>query len=99
MATMDRETMIHKEITAKTFKVTKIVDDISPEVLDMLEESIGEILMKHKAYHFTRRTYFGHLAVILTEDKYRDAINDQTFVYARPNGPRRVRSQCRKKYE
>ena len=50
----------------------------------MLEESIGEILTKHKAYHFTRGTYFGHLAVILTEGKYRDAIKDQTFVYVSP---------------
>ena len=50
----------------------------------MLEESMGEILTKHKAYHFTRDTDFGHLAVIFTEDKYQDAINDQTFLYAAP---------------
>ena len=50
----------------------------------MLGKSIGEILTKHKAYHFTRGTDFRHLAVILTENKYRDAINDQTFVYAAP---------------
>ena len=84
MATTDKETMIRKAITAETDKVTKIVDDITPEGLDMLEESIGEILTKHKAYHFTRGTDFGHLAVILTEDKYRDAINHQKFVYAAP---------------
>ena len=39
-------------------------------------------MTKHKAYHFTRGTYFGHLVVILTENKYRDAIGDQTFVCA-----------------
>ena len=50
----------------------------------MLEESIGEILTKHKAYHFTRGTDFGHLAVILTENKYMDAIRDHTFVYDSP---------------
>ena len=50
----------------------------------MLEERIGEILTKHKAYHFTKGTEFGHLAVILTENKYRDAINDQSFVYESP---------------
>ena len=66
MATTDRATMIRKAITAKTNKVTKIVDDITPEGLDMLEESIGEILTKHKAYHFTIGTECGHLAVILT---------------------------------
>ena len=67
MATTDRATMIRKAITAETDKVTKIVDDITPEGLDMLEESISEILTKHKAYHFTRGTYFVHLEVILTE--------------------------------
>ena len=84
MATTDREMMIHKAITSETDKVTKIVDAITPEGLDMLEESIGEILMNQKAYHFIRGTDFGHLAVILTEEKYRDAINDQIFVYAAP---------------
>ena len=84
MATTYRATMIRKAITYETYKVTKIVDDITPEGLDMLEESIGEILTKHKAYNFTRGTYFGHLVVILTENKYRDAIGDQTFVYADP---------------
>ena len=84
MATTDRATMIRKAITAETDKVTKIVHDITPEDLDMLEERIGELLTKHKAYHFTRGTDFGHIAVILTEDKYLDAINDQTFVYAAP---------------
>ena len=41
-------------------------------------------MTNQKAYHFTRGTDFGHLAVILTENKYRDAIGDQTFVYAAP---------------
>ena len=76
--------MIRKAITAETYKVTKIVDNITPEGLDMLEESIGEILTKHEAYHFTRGTDFGHLELVFTEDKYRDAINNQTFVYAAP---------------
>ena len=49
MATIDRETMIRKAITFETDKVTKIVDDITLERLDMLEEIIGEILTKHKA--------------------------------------------------
>ena len=84
MATTDRVTMICKAITSETDKVTKIVDNITLEGFDMLEESRGKILTKHKAYHFTRGTYFGHLAVILTENKYRDAIGDQTFVYAAP---------------
>ena len=84
MATTDRATMIRKAITSETDKVTKIVDDIKPEGLDMIEESICEILTKHKAYHFTIGTDFGHITVILTENKYRDAINDQTFVYATP---------------
>ena len=84
MATTDRATMICKAITSKRDKVTKIVNEITPEGLDMLEESIGEILAKNKAYNFTRGTYFGHLAMILTENKYRDEINDQTFVYAAP---------------
>ena len=84
MATTDRSTMIRKAITSKTDKVTKIVEDITPEGLDILEESIGEILTKQKAYKFTRGTDFGHLAVILTENKYRDEIYDQTFVYAAP---------------
>ena len=66
MATTYRATMIRKAITSETDKVTKIIYDITPEGLDMLEESIGEILTKHKAYHFTRGTDFGHLAVILT---------------------------------
>ena len=81
MATIYRATMIRKEITADTDKVTKIVYDITPEGLDMLEESIGEILTKHKAYHFTRGIDFVHLAVISTGNKYRGAISDQTFVY------------------
>ena len=84
MATIDRETMICKAVTSERDKVTKIVYDITPEGLDMLEEIIGEIFTKHKAYHFTRGTDFGHLAVILMEDKYRDAINDQIFVYTAP---------------
>ena len=82
MATTNRATMIRKEITAEMDKVTEIVDDITPEGLDMLEESIGKILTKHKEYQLTIRTEFGHLAMILTEEKYRDTINDQTFVYA-----------------
>ena len=56
MATIDRATMIRKAIKPKTDKVTKIVDKIAQEGLDMLEESIGEILKKHKAYHFNRGT-------------------------------------------
>ena len=36
MATTDRATMIRKTITAETDKVSKIVDDITPEGLDML---------------------------------------------------------------
>ena len=64
--------------------ITKILDYITPEGLDMLEESIDEILTKHKAYHFTRGTDFGHLEVILMENKYRDSINDQPFVNAAP---------------
>ena len=84
MATTDRVSMIRKAITAKTDKVTKIVDEITPEGLDMLEESMGEILTNHKAYHFIKAIDFGHLAVILTEDKYRDSINDQPFVNAAP---------------
>ena len=82
MATTDRATMIRKAITSETDKLTKIVDDITPEGLDMLEESIGEIWTKHKEYHFTRGTDFGHLAVILTKKKHRDEIGDQTVVYA-----------------
>ena len=54
MVTTDRATMIRKAITAETDKVTKIVDDITPKGLDMLEESIGEILKKQRAYHYTR---------------------------------------------
>ena len=84
MATTDRATMICKAITAKTDKLAKILDDITPEGLYMLKKIIGEILTKHEAYHFTRGTDFGHLEVILTEDKYRDAINYLTFVYAAP---------------
>ena len=84
MVTTDIATMIRKAITSKTDKVTKIVDDITPEGLNMREENIGEILTKHKAYHFTRGTDFGHLAVILTENKYRDAIDDQKFEYDAP---------------
>ena len=41
MAITDRATMIRKVIKAKTDKLTKIVDDVTPEGLDMLEESIG----------------------------------------------------------
>ena len=41
-------------------------------------------MTKHKAYHFTRGTDFGRLAVILTKEKYQDAINDQTFMHADP---------------
>ena len=74
--------MIRKAIASETDKVMQIVDDITPEGLNMLDESVGEILTKHKAYHITRGTDFGHLAVIFTENKYRDAINDQIFVYA-----------------
>ena len=66
MATTDRATMISKAITPETDKVTKIVDDIKPEGLDMIEESICEILTKQKAYHFTRGKDFGHITVILT---------------------------------
>ena len=66
MATIDRATMICKAIISETDKLTKIVYDITPEGLDILEESIGEILTKHKSYHFTRGTDFGHLVVILT---------------------------------
>ena len=58
MATTYRATMIRKVITSKTYKVTKIVYEITPEGLDMLEESIGEILTKHKAYHFHQRNVF-----------------------------------------
>ena len=47
MATTDRATMIRKAIKSNTDKVTKIVDDITPEELDMLDESIDEILTKH----------------------------------------------------
>ena len=94
-----RATMIRKAITSETDKVTKIIDDITPEGLDMLEESIGNILTKQKVYHFTRGTYFGPLEVILTKNKYRDAINDQTFGYTALDGPRRVQNQCRKQYE
>ena len=65
MATTDRATIIRKAITYETDKVTKIVYGITPEGLDTLEESIGEILTKQKAYQFTRGTDFGHLAVIL----------------------------------
>ena len=84
MATTERAKMIRKVIRAETHKLTKFVDDITPEGLDMLEESIGEILTKHKSYHFTRGTDFVHLVVIFMENKYRDVIADQTFVYADP---------------
>ena len=53
MATIDRPKIIRKAITPKTDKVMKIVDNITPEGLYMIEESIGGILTKHKAYHFT----------------------------------------------
>ena len=76
--------MICKAITAETDKVTKNSRLHHTGGVRHAREIIGEMLTKHKAYKFTRGTDFGHLAVILTEDKYRDAINDQTFVYAAP---------------
>ena len=55
--------------------VTKFHGNPEPEDLDQLEEELCVIATSAKTTHFTQGLKFGHLAMILTEAKYRAIIS------------------------
>ena len=65
--------------------ITRIVGDITPETLDIIEEEIGGILVSVKSTHYDQGSKYGHLVVILGDTRMRKILNNQTnLVYDTP---------------
>ena len=64
--------------------MTRILDDITPEAIDDLEEELGAILVKCKSHDFPQGQKYGHLAVILGEDRMQTIYANPTCTYSVP---------------
>ena len=73
-------------ITAQKDCVTRISGNITPEVINDLEEELGGILVECKLHHFSPQgqSRFGHLGVILGEDRMRTIYGDPGYMYGIP---------------
>ena len=80
----DNAIAIRDQIVRHQDKITRIVCDITSGSLDTLEEEIGGVLVTIKSHHFNGGREYGHLAVILPEEEYRDVISDANWVYNLP---------------
>ena len=64
--------------------MTRILGDITPEAIDDLEEELGAILVKCKSHHFPQGQKYGHLAVILGQERMRTIYADVAYTYDVP---------------
>ena len=60
------------------------LSEITPETIDQLEEQVGEACVTVKSWHYEGGRDYGHLAVILPEDDYRDIIANPGWTYTVP---------------
>ena len=71
-------------IIAQKDCMKRILGDITPEAIDDLEEELGAILVKCKLHHFPQGQKYGHLAVILGQERMRTIYVDVAYTYAVP---------------
>ena len=77
--------VVHDLPTCQQDTITRIVGDITPKTLDILEEEIGGILVSVKLNHYAQGAKYGHLAAILGETRMRKILNNQpNFGYDTP---------------
>ena len=69
--------VVHDLPTCQQDTITRIVGDITPKTLDILEEEIGGILVSVKLNHYAQGAKYGHLAAILGETRMRKILNNQ----------------------
>ena len=80
----DLAASIRASIVAQKDEITKIVGEITPEAIDNLEEELGGVATTVKSYHFKGGRENGHLAAIVSEDDYREIIEDEEWEYVEP---------------
>ena len=71
-------------ITAQKDCVTRILGNITPEAIDDFEEELGGILVRCKSHHFPQGQNFGHLPVILGEERMQTIYNNTMYTYDVP---------------
>jgi hypothetical protein len=77
----------YKILAAQKRAITKIAGVIMPEAVDNLENKIGVIFTILKSTHFNKGQWYGYLACVIPEDKYRVVIANMTWMYAAPINP------------
>ena len=65
-------------------RVTRIVGDITPASIDILEKETGRLFTTIKSYHFTEDQNYGHLAVIVGQTRMRSVLGNNAWIYAAP---------------
>ena len=78
----NRATAVRDILTSQKDMITRIVGDITPKTLNILEEEIGGILVFVNSTHYDQGEKYGHLYVILGETRMCKILNNKpNFVY------------------
>ena len=71
MTSTSTEGEIQKCLNDKAGHVMRIVGDITPASIDILEKEIGRLFTTIKSYHFMEGQKYGYLAVIVGQTHMR----------------------------
>ena len=76
-----------KSICAQAHKVSKLEGDISPADIDKLEEELAEISTTVKSSYFPEGSKYGHLPMVIPQDKVRTLVADPVYIYSAQGDP------------
>ena len=79
MGSTSSATTTRDTILAQKERITRIVGDIDADDVDNLEEELGAILVTIKSTHFPQGAKYGHLPVILGQERIRTILGDAGF--------------------
>ena len=84
MGSTSSATTTRDTILAQKERITRIVGDIDADDVDNLEEELGAILVTIKSTHFPQGAKYGHLPVILGQERMRTILGDAAYLYVAP---------------
>ena len=67
--------------------VTRIIGEPTKQDVEKLEEELAEIAVKFQTGTFTGGDEFGHMCLVVSQEKYRTIINDNAWTYTEPVKP------------
>ena len=76
-----------KSICAQAHKVSKLEGDISPAEVDKLEEELAEISTMVKSTYFLEGSKYGHLPMVIPQDKVRTLVANPLYIYSAQGDP------------